>query len=162
MYVDQKTFHHRIFDVLWYIQLSATYISLVTWSKHLLIWEDFSSSGFLLLVSLSGEVGYGWTVCWMDSTRGRQISGELSLSVLGQHLGRKGSIPAGRSTRCCHKHMIVRHCAIYKDITVSEWLLVTYRHLQRLGGHLDSRKLSQPWTPLKHLFMAGPKRCESL
>lgn len=145
MCADQKTFRHRIFDI--FCDISSFLIHMFPLLLHQIIclYEEISPHlAFRSVFSLSMEVGYAQTACWMESTQDRQISGELPLSVLGQHLSRKVSIPASRSARCCHKHMIIRHCAICKDITVSRQLLVTCRYLQRLGGYLDSRKLPQP------------------
>lgn len=80
--------------------------SSVYMRRLLLIWLFALHSVSQWKLDMAG-LFLGWTVLRTDSS---VISGGLPLSLLGQHLGRKGSIPAGRSTSCCHKHMIIRHC----------------------------------------------------
>lgn len=104
-----------VYPAFCYICFPCYFIkSSVYMRRLLLIWLVALYSVSQWKLDMAG-LFVGWTVLRTDSS---VISGELPLSP-GQHLGRKGPIPAGRSSRCCHKHMMIRHCAVYKGITVS-------------------------------------------
>lgn len=113
--IPEYSIRFVIYPAFCSICLPCYFIKSSAYVRRLLIWLSalYSVSQWKLDM---GGLFVEWTALGSDSS---VVSGELPLSVLGQYLGRKGSIPAIRSTRCCHEHTIIRHCAICKDITVN-------------------------------------------